>query len=654
MIEFQSVSKAFGAQVIVRDASIRVGNGERVGIVGANGSGKSTLFALLRGELSPDAGEILVPQRTVIGHLRQRLTLEEQARPLLEFAEDSLPELRDLGDEIHRLEAELPGLDGAGREATLARLGEAQTQYEHLGGYEVRHRAESALSGLGFNPEDSLRPLAEFSGGWQMRAELARVVSGRPDVLCLDEPTNFLDLPAVEWLNGFLADFPGTLLLISHDRYLLNRLTKVTVELCNGMVTRYAAPYDEYVLLRDERVQQLQAARRNQEKKREQTERFIERFRYKATKANQVQSRVKMLEKMETIHVPEDVLHPPVIRLPQPQRAGAEVIRLAGVSFAYADAPPIYSGLDFSLQRGERAAIVGYNGSGKTTLLRLLAGRLEPAAGKRTLGHNVTIGYLAQESAETMPSGQTVFEVAKRAARADFGEANLRSLLGALRFGGDTVEKSVDVLSGGERMRLALARILVNPPNLLFLDEPTTHLDIASRKALEDALQKYGGTLCLVSHDVEFVRHVATRVFEVRDRHVVEYFGGYDYFREKKAAEERGETGPAPAVDLSDALPSPPPPKGADRRKQRRERAQERQRLSVRRKPLEQVVARCEHRIEELETEQQSLAAELGESPSPERVRTINSRLTEIPKEVAAHTEEWETAATKLEAIGEL
>lgn len=652
MIEFRDVSKAYGEQVLLESASFRVNPGERVGIIGANGSGKSTLFSLLLGDVSPDGGEILLPGAAVIGHLRQHVPETEQQRPLLSFAENALPELEELQQRIDQAHAALGDLADVERNAALDHLGELQTRYEHLGGYQVRHRAEAALSGLGFAPSDVDRPLAEFSGGWQMRAELARVVTGRPDVLLLDEPTNFLDLPAVEWLRGFLADFAGTLLLISHDRYLLNRLSRVTLELAAGHITRYAGNYEHYVEQREERVENLQAAKRNQDRKRQQMERFVERFRSKASKASQVQSRIKMLDKMDDIRVPEDILSPPVIRLPQPVRTGAEVVRLGGVNFAYEGGETVYENLDFVLQRGERAAIVGYNGSGKTTLLRLLAGRLVPGGGTRTLGHHVAPGYLAQDSAETMDPNQTVLEVGLQASRDDVSDGDVRALLGALRFTGDDVFKTVSVLSGGERMRLALARLLVNPPNLLFLDEPTTHLDIASRTALQQALAGFTGTICLVSHDIEFVRAVATRIFAVRDRRVVEYFGGYDYYREKVDADARRDNGAVAPTDQGTPLgDGAAPPRGSQRKRERREEAQRRDRRRKWRAPLEKTVAEAEERIETLEAEQALLLDEFANEPSADRYARINRRLTEIQTEITDQTQAWEAAATALEDL---
>lgn len=650
MIEFRNVNKAYGEQVLLESAYFRVNSGEHAGIIGANGSGKSTLFSLLLGDVSADGGEILRPAASVIGHLRQHVPEDEQSHPLLTFAENALPELQELKARIDQSQDGLGALDESERSEALAHLGELQTRFEHLGGYEVRYRAEAALSGLGFSPEDNSRPLSEFSGGWQMRAELARVVTGRPDILLLDEPTNFLDLPAVEWLRGFLADFSGTMLLISHDRYLLNRLTDVTLEVAGGVITRYAGNYDRYVRDRQERIEQLQSAKRNQDRKRQQMERFVERFRSKATKASQVQSRVKMIDKMEDIRIPDDVLTPPVIRLPQPVRAGAEVVRLNGVRFAYDGQAPLYENLDFVLQRGERAAIVGYNGSGKTTLLRLLAGRLTPQAGSRTLGHNVEPGYLAQDSAETMNPSETVLEVAVRARRRDVSDGEVRSLLGALRFGGDDVFKPVSVLSGGERMRLALAQLLVNPPNLLFLDEPTTHLDIASRAALQRALSEFSGTICFVSHDIEFVRAVATRIFAVRDRHAVEYFGGYDYYREKMQGETAASSGDtadeAQADPLADAGL-----RGSQRKRERREEAKRRQNLRSQKAPLEKAVAEAEQRIEALEAEQTSLTEQFGSDLSAERCAEINRRMAQIQAEIAEQTQEWEQAATTLEEL---
>ncbi|MBN1675468.1 MAG: ABC-F family ATP-binding cassette domain-containing protein [Kiritimatiellae bacterium] len=641
MIAFKQVSKSFGAQQILKNVSFFVGAGERVGIVGPNGAGKSTVFHLIGGELSPDAGVVDVQRSARIAHLHQEFDPRNDGVPLLDYVESGRPDLRGILAEIHELEEALQRAADADRAGLLARLGELQTRFESNGGYETGARAEAALCGLGFGVDTLKQPFRQFSGGWQMRAELARVLIGDPDILLLDEPTNYLDIPAVEWLQKYLKGFAGTLVLISHDRYLLNTLTRTTLEIANGQATRYAGNYDFYVGDREARYTQQFAAMKNQQRERERAERFIERFRAKNTKASQVQSRIKMLERMDVIELPHRVLSPGTIRLKKPPRSGREVVRLDGAGATYDGTHWVLRDVDLSLQRGEKIAVVGLNGMGKTTLLRLLAGLLKPAAGKRVLGHKAVVGYQSQEFADTMDPDRTVLETVK-AAGAGASEEECRTLLGGFGFSGDTVTKKVMVLSGGEKVRLAFARLLIDPPNFLLLDEPTTHLDVSAREALEQALAAFEGTLCLVSHDIEFVRHVATGILAMAPPGVRRYHGGYAYYREKLDAESAGAQ--------AQAAPAPQPQPDS-RKARRRERAQIVQQLSRRKKPLEAKIDGLEKRIEELEREQADLTAGLTQHAANTDYRAVHSRLQEIQRELDKHTRQWERYAYELERL---
>jgi ATP-binding cassette subfamily F protein 3 len=506
MTDFQNVTKRFGTQPVLINASFRINPGEHVGIVGPNGSGKSTVANLISGESLPDSGTISLPNNSAVGYLRQQIAAEHSSLPLLEFAEGGVAKLRQIEHELADIEKKLAG--SADKAGLLKKLGDLQTEFEHLGGYDLRHRTEAALTGLGFRPGDTERTIGEFSGGWQMRAALTRCLVANPDILILDEPSNYLDLPAVEWLQRYLRGFKGTLVLISHDRYLLNTLTRVTIEVANGFAERYAGNYDQYVKERVTRYETRIAAQKNQDRKREKAEKFVERFRAQATKASQVKSRIKMIERMEKVEVPLRIVSRGTIRIPAPSRCGHEVVRLDDAGLSYDGKTMILQDINLRIERGSKIAIVGHNGLGKTTLLRLISGKLAPSAGKRTLGHNVVVGYQSQEFTDTMDPSNTVLETIKSRNR-DLREQTIRGLLGGFGFSGNAVEKKVSVLSGGEKVRLAFAALLGNPPNFLLLDEPTTHLDITARETLEEALRQYEGTLCFVSHDVSFVRNIA-------------------------------------------------------------------------------------------------------------------------------------------------
>lgn len=634
MLDFRNVSIGYGSQQVLDCVSFHVSAGDRVGITGPNGAGKSTIFALLSGECTPDKGDIALPRDLKIGYLQQHVHPRKTDDTLLDYVENALSSVRDIQHEIITLEAGISKTEGTERERTLKRLGILQTDFEALGGYELSTRAQTALSGLGFSEEAFNRPFTSFSGGWQMRAELARAMTARPDLLMLDEPTNFLDIPAVEWLRKYIQEYKGTVMLVSHDRYLLRSLTNITLEVSGACVTRYEGSYDYYVEQRQQRHDQLNAAKANQDRVRATTERFIERFRSKNTKAAQVQSRIKKLEKMETIAVPSIAIHAPKIRIAEPTRSGQEVIRLENAGLTYDGSHWVLKGLDLQIQRGEKTALIGMNGMGKTTLLRALNGSLPINEGKRVVGHNVIIGYQSQDFAESMSPDRTVLETA-RAAGSGPSDRQIRSILGSFFFSGDAVDKRVSVLSGGEKMRLAFARLLLNPPNVMLLDEPTTHLDIASRETLETALEGYKGTLLIVSHDVEFVRKVATSIIAMTPPTIQRYPGGYDYYREKTSAEK---VPTAKTVDKD---------KSMDKKELRRIKSQQREEANKQKRPLELQVRTQEKEISRLEAEQIDLTAKLSQPDAD--YASLNRRLNELHYEIQIATELWEKAALAIE-----
>ena len=644
MIEFRDVSVRYGPEALFEHASFKINAGERVGIVGPNGSGKSTLFKLILGELSPDTGDVIAEGTPRIGFVRQHLEPDSPEQTLLQYCLEGIPGFERTERAIARLEEALATeRDPSAKARMLRELGEANTRFEQMGGYSLEARVKESLGGLGYAVEDFARPFATFSGGWRMRAELSRVLASKPELLLLDEPSNYLDLPAVEWLQRFLRGFEGTLVLISHDRYLLRAITRVTIEVDGGTVTRYNGPLDTYLRDREVRYQQLLQAKANQDRKREQLERFIERFRAQATKAAQAQSREKQLEKLEEIKLPARSRSAGYLRLPKAPHAGAEIVRLEDAAYAYPGADhPIFRHLDLRVMNGDKIAIVGYNGMGKTTLLRVLAGVRKPTEGKAVFGYHVAPGYQSQDLAETMDPDATVFATAKAAAGA-LPEKELRNRLGGFGFDADDCAKPVKVLSGGEKIRLAFLRLFLNPPNFLLLDEPTTHLDLEGRERLQQAVRDYDGTVVLVSHDVEFVRGTAENILEISRRGIRRFHGGYDYYQEKIAEE-------APLRE--DAPSAPAPPKAASSKELRRQRAQERAAKAPEVKRLRRRVETAEAAIAKLESEQEALTAALGDGTlDAQGLADAGKRLRAIQFDLAKLTLEWEEAATALEAL---
>lgn len=642
MIEFRDVSVRYGPEALFEHASFKINAGERVGVVGPNGSGKSTLFKLILGDLTPDTGDVLHEGSPRIGFVRQHLEPDSPEQTLLQYCLEGIPGFEQIEREIARLEELLPSLtDPDEKERTLRSLGDAHTRFEQMGGYSLEARVKESLGGLGYATEDFNKPFATFSGGWRMRAELSRVLASKPALLLLDEPSNYLDLPAVEWLQRFLKAFDGTLVLISHDRYLLRAITKLTLEVDGGTVTRYNGPLDYYLEERELRYRQLVQAKANQDRKREQLERFVERFKAKASKATQAQSREKQIEKLEEIRLPARSRTAGYMRLPPAPHAGAEIVRLENAAYAYPGSDKnIFSALDLRVMNGDKIAIVGYNGMGKTTLLRLLAGVREPTEGKAVFGYHVAPGYQSQDLAETMNPDETVFGIAKAAAGA-LPEKELRNRLGGFGFDVNDCAKQVKVLSGGEKIRLAFVRIFLNPPNFLLLDEPTTHLDLEGRETLQKAVCDYNGTVVLVSHDVEFVRGTATNILEVSRSGIRRFPGGYDYYLEKIAADATPE-----------AVEDTQRENKVSAKDLRRQRAQERAAKAPEMKRLKRKVAEAEAAISALEAEQATILESLGDgSLDAQGMAEAGKRLKALEFDLGKQTMEWEEAALALEAL---
>jgi ATPase subunit of ABC transporter with duplicated ATPase domains len=529
MISFCNIQKQYGKQLIFVDASFQLNPGEKVGLVGPNGAGKTTLFRMAIGEESPDDGEVSVPKKLTIGYFRQDVE-EMQGRSVLDEAIAGSGRIGDLHHELEALQQAMEDPERVGElDRVLERFGEVQEEYEHLGGYALEAQAREVLHGLGFKDDQIDGDVGALSGGWKMRVALARVLLGRPDVLLMDEPTNHLDIESIIWLEQFLKSFEGTLLMTSHDREFMNRLVTKIAEIDGGEIVVYSGNYDFYERERAIREANQQAAFARQQSMLAKEQRFIERFKTHAARAAQVQSRIKALDKIEKIELPKKRQ---VVKFDfrEPPRSGDQVAVVENVSKSYGRRV-IYDGFNLNIRRGERWAVMGRNGAGKSTLLKMIAGATEPDGGSVRLGASLNLGYFSQQSLDVLNADLTVIEQLQR----DFpqeGMGALRTLAGAFQFSGDDVDKKIRALSGGEKSRLVIARMLFNPPNFLVLDEPTNHLDLATKEMLVEALREFEGTMIFVSHDRMFLRGLSSRVLELGGESGVErdprvYLGSY-------------------------------------------------------------------------------------------------------------------------------
>ena len=624
MISLDNLTVSYGGWTLFDNISFLINPKDRVGLVGKNGAGKTTLLRIITGEQQPTSGAVTINGECTIGYLPQTMRVADTSTLVEETAKAF--------DEVLRLEAEIESLtreiaertdyESADYEQLLHRLNDAQDRYHILGGETRDADIEKTLLGLGFKREDFGRATSEFSGGWRMRIELAKLLLRRPSIFLLDEPTNHLDIESIQWLEEYLKNYNGAVLLISHDRAFLDNVTNRTVELSLGKITDYKVPYSKYVVLRAERRAQQLAAYENQQRMIEKTEEFIEKFRYKPTKSNQVQSRIKQLERLERLEVEEEDLATLNIKFPPAPRSGQIVAEIneAGMSFG---AKHVFSGANFTIEKGDRIAFVGRNGEGKTTLARMLVGQLTPTEGSIRIGANVNIGYYAQNQDDLMDGEFTVYDTLDRVAVGDI-RTRLRDILGAFLFRGEDIDKKVKVLSGGERARLAMARMMLEPRNLLVLDEPTNHMDMRSKDILKNAILKYDGTVVVVSHDREFLDGMVDKVYEFRDGGVKEYLGGIYYFLEKRKLESLQE------IERRDPSPKSAAAKGPAKGAAPDEAA----------KAVPSGKASYEQR-----KEQEKLLRKLRRN-----VETIEAGLAEIEKQIAAYDAKFAAATEYNEA----
>jgi len=649
MLSINNLSLQYGYKHIFRDVSAQVYDGDRIGLAGVNGTGKSTLLKIMCDELETDPGVVTRASWFTVSYLPQEVTLELGSRTLFDEAESAFDEALAHQREFDEIGGLLATLEEGSPELArlLERQGELQHLLEGLDIFRIRPEIERILFGLGFSKQDLDRPVSDFSGGWIMRLLLAKLLLQKPSLLLLDEPTNHLDLDSLTWMEDFLLQYQGAMVIISHDRAFLDRVTSKTWELSLGRLTSYKGNYSHYLVEKAQRMELERAAYDNQQAMIKQTERFITRFRAKSTKAKQVQSRAKQLEKLERLELSETerTIH---FSFPPAAPSGRDVLQLNGVNKEF-DGKQVFKDVTLELQRGDKLAVVGVNGAGKTTLLRIMAG-VEPADGDIRQGHNVILTYFGQHQAQELSGELSVLDTVYHAAQ-DMTVTKVRSLLGAFLFSGDEVEKKVQVLSGGEKSRVALARMLIKPANLMLLDEPTNHLDITSQEVLQEAMAQYEGTIIVVSHNRFFVNSFVNKVLEIRDGRATMYLGNVDDYlatrkrQEDLSVEEKQRSAVTEKQSEADS---------SDRKGQRRERAQRRQQLSAQLKPWKNKVTEAERQIESLEErkgELETMMADPDLYADQQRWSETSKEYNEVKHRLKRQYEKWEQAQEKVEEI---
>ena len=643
MISIEGLKVEFGVTPLFQDVSFVINKKDRIALVGKNGAGKSTMLKILAGLQRPTEGTVAVQRGITIGYLPQVMVLSDM-RTVMAEAEMAFEHIFEMQDRLARMNQELADrtdYDSESYHELIDRFTHENERFLMMGGTNYKAEIERTLVGLGFDRKDFDRPTSEFSGGWRMRIELAKLLLRRPDVLLLDEPTNHLDIESIQWLENFLRVSPGAVVLVSHDRAFINNVTNRTIEISCGRIYDYKVSYDEFVVLRKERREQQLRAYENQQKEIKDTEDFIERFRYKATKAVQVQSRIKQLEKIVPIEVDEEDTSSLHLKFAPATRSGNYPVICEGVRKAYGD-HVVFHDVTLTISRGEKVAFVGKNGEGKSTLVKCIMDQI-PYDGKLVIGHNVQIGYFAQNQAQLLDGELTVFDTIDRVAKGDI-RLKIRDILGAFMFGGEASDKKVKVLSGGERSRLAMIKLLLEPVNFLILDEPTNHLDMRSKDVLKEAIREFDGTVIVVSHDREFLDGLVTKVYEFGGGVVKEHIGGIYDFLQKKQMENLNELqlSQSPTSEARKAAPEP-----VSESKLSYEAQKEQARKA---RKLEKQVAECEERISKLEQQIQELENKMA-TPEGASDMQLYEQHRQLKQQVASEEEEWERLSLELEEL---
>ena len=645
MISVEGLKVEFGVTPLFEDVSFVINKKDRIALVGKNGAGKSTMLKILSGLQHPTEGTVAVQRGVSIGYLPQVMILSD-TRTVIEEAEMAFDHIHELQDKLERMNQELSDrtdYESEGYHELIDRFTHDNERFLMMGGNNYQAEIERTLSGLGFDRSDFNRPTSEFSGGWRMRIELAKLLLRRPDVLLLDEPTNHLDIESIQWLENFLKVSPGAVVLVSHDRAFINNVTNRTIEISCGHIYDYKVPYDEFVVLRKERREQQLRAYENQQKEIKDTEDFIERFRYKATKAVQVQSRIKQLEKIVPIEIDDEdnsTLH---LKFSSSMRSGNYPVICENLKKAYGD-HVVFHDVNLTINRGEKVAFVGKNGEGKSTLVKCIMDEI-PYEGKLVIGHNVQIGYFAQNQAQLLDENLTVFDTIDRVAQGDI-RLKIRDILGAFMFGGEASDKKVKVLSGGERSRLTMIKLLLEPVNFLILDEPTNHLDMRSKDVLKEAIKEFDGTVIVVSHDREFLDGLVTKVYEFGGGLVKEHIGGiYDFLQKKNMSNlNELQLSQSPYAGATKKVDEPQPVSAS---KLSYEAQKE---LSKKIRKIEKQVADCEARIGKLEQEVSAIEEKMA-TPEGASDMKLYEQHQKLKQQIAEAEEEWETASLELEEM---
>jgi ATP-binding cassette, subfamily F, member 3 len=645
MISVNQLSIHFTGTSLFDNVSFIVNDRERVGLTGKNGAGKSTLLKILSKQIEPEQGNVALPSGNTIGYLPQELEYQD-GRTVLEEAATAFKEAEELQKEIEYINEQLvirTDYESEEYMNLISRLNEANEHFSLIGGYTMQADMEKVLLGLGFEKNDFNRSTSEFSGGWRMRIELAKILLQKPDVLLLDEPTNHLDIESIQWLEEFLLTYSGAVVLVSHDRAFLDNVTTRTIEISLGKIYDYKAPYSRYLELRKERKEQQMAAYTNQQKQIQDTEKFIDRFRYKATKAVQVQSRIKQLDKIDRIEVDEDDLSSINFYFPPSPRSGKVVVLAEGLKKSYEE-HTVFSKVNFDIERGERIAFVGKNGQGKSTLSKLIVGK-EKYDGKLEVGHNVAIGYYAQNQADSLDGNKTVYDTIFEAARGEMVK-QVRNLLGSFLFSGESVDKKVKVLSGGEKSRLAMCKLLLEPINLLILDEPTNHLDMKSKDVLKNALLKYDGTLIVVSHDRDFLQGLTDKVYEFAGGNIKEYIGDvYEYLQSRKIS------------SLIELEKNEKPVKKTEQKAiniQTGQTQEEKKQFEKEQRRLQNLIQKTEKEIERIESEISEFDAKLQDPEQYKNLlndQALFAKYEVLKKELETQMTQWENAQMEYEEL---